>query len=293
MPSYKLVWHGSQDDMNTLSDVMSEVIYPPADAVSLTKDDAVKSDCDTDWSLSAYFENQPDLAVINSIVAESGISGEPSFEELPDQDWVAHALKGLGMVQCGRFILHGAHDRIEPLDVPAIVPIEIEANQAFGTGHHPTTAGCLEVLDRIAEHEPKNILDLGTGSAILAIAAAKIWSSHILATDIDATSVEIAAENATRNGVNDLDCATAAGFDHATIKDAAPFDFVFANILAGPLVELAPEMATHTSSGATVLLAGLLAEQEARVTAAYIENGFTLSTRHAHDTWPVLVFKKN
>lgn len=278
--------------MEQLSDVMTDIMFPPADAVSLTKNDSTETDDQTGWKLEAYFEQRPDMSMLENVTAQNDAEPPLAEEELPDIDWVAHSLKGLTIVRCGRFILHGAHDQENLTLGDGDIPIQIDANQAFGTGHHPTTAGCLEVLDGLTDLAPKNILDLGTGSAILAIAAAKLWPSHVLATDIDATSVEIAVENAALNGTPDISFLTAAGFEHETIASTAPFDFVFANILAGPLQELAPAMAAHTSPGATVILAGLLANQEEAVTSSYLAQGFTLQQRHDHDTWPVLVFTR-
>jgi len=293
MPSYKLIWHGTREALERISMIVAELFDPMADAVSLTKKDAIEEDADTPWTLEAYYADAPDTDSLVAFLKQHDVDETPDVEELPDIDWVAHALEGLGIVNCGRFVLYGIHDADKLPDGDAIVPIRIDANQAFGTGHHPTTAGCLEVLDKIEDLSPRNILDLGTGSAVLAIAARKIWDGKIMATDIDAKSVEIAAENAALNQVSDIRFVTAAGFDHNEIGEAAPFDFIFANILAGPLAELAPGMADHTEQGATVVLAGLLARQEADVMTAYEVNGFSLKDRHAHETWPVLIFEKN
>ncbi len=292
MPSYKVVWQGQQREMETIANLLSEVYYPPADAVSLVKADAAKEDAATGWAVESYFTDQPDIDGLEAFLSGSGHSSRPELEELPDQDWVAHALEGLGIVRCGRFILFGIHDADKLPDQTGDVPIRIDANQAFGTGHHPTTAGCLEVLDALEGLKPENILDLGTGSAVLAIAAMKLWDTEILATDIDPTSVDIARENAALNDAEGIHFLTAAGFDHQDISARKPYDFIIANILAGPLVELASDMAIHAKTGTRVLLAGLLAEQEEGVLTAYQNNGFALKRRHHHDTWPVLMFEK-
>jgi len=218
---------------------------------------------------------------------------QPQLEELPDDDWVKFALGSLGPVQAGRFLLHGAHDRHEIPENDDIIPIEIEANQAFGTGHHPTTAGCLTLLDRFAGWSPQKILDLGCGSAVLAIAATKIWGKNILATDIDAKSVEIAEENVNLNHTaNKVTVLESAGFDNPEIGESGPFDFIFANILAGPLVELAPDMAKHCTKNGRIMLAGLMTEQEEKVENAYTMNGFKQINRLDHPTWPVLLYVK-
>ena len=291
MPSTKLSWQGPREALDEAQSALTELIWPSAGAVSLTKDDPTVSDEEAAWRLEAYFEAMPDMDAVNALVHEHGGLTDPVVEELPDIDWVAHSLEGLGVVRCGRFVLYGIHDADKLPDEDNDIPIRIDANQAFGTGHHPTTAGCLTLLDRFAGFAPKNILDLGCGSAILAIAAAKLWGRSLLASDIDERSVEIADENAALNDVaGNVTTVTAAGFDHDSIKAAAPFDFVFANILAGPLAELAPDMAAHIQKNGRVMLAGLMTEQEDGVVAAYEDAGFRLINRLDQPTWPVLLF---
>lgn len=293
MTSYKITWAGERASLHQASDALTELLWPPAGAVSLTKEDATVEDGASAWRLDAYFEAAPDMAAIQSLLADHGGLGEGALEELPNIDWVAHALEGLGVVRCGRFVLYGVHDADKLPNEDGDIPIRIDANQAFGTGHHPTTAGCLTLLDRFAGFAPKKILDLGCGSAVLSIAAAKLWNRMVLATDIDPKSVEIAAENVTLNDVEDfVVMQTAAGFDHPEIATAAPFDFVFANILAGPLAELAPAMAEHVTKNGRVMLAGLMTEQEEKVTAAYEAAGFRQINRLDQPTWPVLLFVK-
>ena len=290
--SYKVTWSGARDALEKAGDALSEQLSPPAGAVSLTKDDATVEDGESAWRLEAYFEDAPDLTSVNKVVAEFGL-GEGKSEELPDVDWVAHSLEGLGVVRCGRFVLYGVHDADKLPNEDGDIPIRIDANLAFGTGHHPTTAGCLTLLDRFAGWAPKSILDLGCGSAVLAIAAAKLWGRNILASDIDADSVKIAAENAALNGVGEkISAITAEGFGHPDIASAAPFDFVFANILAGPLAEFAPAMAEHVTKNGRVMLAGLMTEQEGQVVAAYEAAGFRQINRLDQPTWPVLLFVK-
>ncbi len=293
MPTYKISWTADKSTLEAASLALSEFLDPPADAVSLTKDDAALGDDDAGWRLEAYFREAPDVDAIYALLGEHSKLTPGELEELPDQDWVAHSLEGLGVVRCGRFVLYGVHDADKLPNETEDIPIRIDANQAFGTGHHPTTAGCLTLLGRFAGWAPKSIFDLGCGSAILSIAAAKLWSRNILASDIDETSVEIARENAKLNGVDDkIACVTAAGFDHPDIEGAAPFDFVFANILAGPLKELAPDMAAHVAKNGRVMLAGLMAEQEPSVTAEYGKAGFRQINRLEDDTWPVLLLVK-
>lgn len=293
MGSYKLVWTSEKASLDAAATAFEELLFPAPGAVSLTKDDPAVSDEEATWRLEAYFEDKPDLAAVNALTSEHGGLNEPEVEELPDIDWVAHALEGLGIVRCGRFVLYGIHDADKLPDEEDDIPIRIDANQAFGTGHHPTTAGCLTLLDRFAGFAPKSIFDLGCGSAVLAIAAAKLWGRDVLASDIDATSIDIAAENVAFNDVSDrVTTLVAEGFDHEGIAEAAPFDFVFANILAGPLAELAPAMAEHVKKTGRVMLAGLMTEQEEKVTEAYNQAGFRLINRYDQPTWPVLLFVK-
>lgn len=288
----KYVWRGSQNELETLDMLLSEVWFPPADAVTLLKNDPETED-DPGWRAEVYFSDAPEATTLAKFLSENGIVAQGTEEAIPDIDWVAHALEGLGIIRAGRFVLYGIHDESRLPGNPGDVPVRIDANQAFGTGHHPTTAGCLEMLDRLAGTAPENLLDLGTGSAVLAIAARKIWPhAKMLASDIDEKSVEIAAGNAKLNQTDNIGFVTAAGFSHPQIASAAPFDFVFANILAGPLQELAPDMAAYTAPGARVLLAGLLARQEPAVLSAYEQAGFELEARLAHDTWPVLTLSR-
>lgn len=287
MPTYKIVWKGSKAALEDASVLLTEALWPPAGAASLIEED----EANAAWRLDAYFEDSPDLGQAEALLAPLGLA-PGSLEELPDIDWVAHALAGLGIVRAGRFVLYGVHDADKLSRDEEIIPIRIDANQAFGTGHHPTTAGCLMLLDRLAGMAPRRILDLGTGSAVLAIAAAKVWDRPVVALDIDAKSVEIARENASLNGVADkIEIDVADGFDHEAVAEA-PFDFVFANILAGPLVEFAPAMARHIETSGRVMLAGLMADQEGAVTSAYEAAGFRRLNRLAHPTWPVLLFVK-
>lgn len=292
MPTYKAVWTGTEAALESAGVILTDVLYPPANAVSLTKDDDSAPDDKTGWKLEAYFETPPDETALTSLLAECGV-GAPMIEALPDIDWVAHALVGLGVVEAGRFVLYGSHDADKLPTNDDLIPILIEANQAFGTGHHPTTAGCLTLLDRFAGAPPQSVLDLGCGSAVLAIAAAKLWDVEALASDIDEKSVEIAQENIRINGADDLvNAIVADGFADPRIRVRAPYDFVFANILAGPLVEFAPQMAAHVAPRGRVMLAGLMANQEDAVRTAYEEAGFKLINRLDHQTWPVLLLVK-
>ena len=195
-------------------------------------------------------------------------------EILPDIDWVAKSLEGLKPVRAGRFLVHGSHDR-QARRIGDLA-IEIEAGQAFGTGHHGTTSGCLEMIERIVRRDrPANALDLGTGSAVLAIAIAKCTAIPVLASDIDHVATRVASANIRSNGVAArVRAITATGFDHLAIAGSAPFDLIVANVLAGPLMKLAPAMARHTAPGGSVVLSGILPHQRWPVIAAYSAQRF-------------------
>ncbi|VVT26249.1 50S ribosomal protein L11 methyltransferase [Rhizobium sp. EC-SD404] len=199
------------------------------------------------------------------------------YEDVPDIDWVRKSLEGLKPVRAGRFLVHGSHDRgaIRPGDLP----IEIDAGQAFGTGHHGTTSGCLEMIDEVVRRrKPKRALDLGTGSGVLAIAVAQLSNARVVATDIDPIAVKIAAENAQLNEVGArIKMRTAPGFQARIFKDEGPFDLIVANILARPLISMAPELVRHLAPGGSVILSGILAEQRWKVLSAY--NGQALAHR--------------
>ncbi|WP_027160630.1 50S ribosomal protein L11 methyltransferase [Mesorhizobium sp. WSM1293] len=211
---------------------------------------------------------------LKDILAGLFLSKPIEREPLPDIDWVAHSLEELKPVRAGRFFVHGAHDRRKRHS--GELAIEIEAGLAFGTGHHGTTAGCLEMLERVVRREhPRNALDLGTGSAVLAIAVAKLAHIPVLATDIDPVAVRVAAANARLNHVKALvETATAPGFHHPIFGKRAPFDLIVANILARPLMRLAPQMAHHIALGGSIVLSGILERQRDAVISAYVGQNF-------------------
>lgn len=233
--------------------------------------------------LSAYVEDEwePTRATIEVVLSEQGLAAKVEHEQLPDIDWVTRSLEGLKPVRAGRFLVHGAHDRDKRR--AGDIAIEIEAGLAFGTGHHGTTAGCLEMLHRVAQAEhPRNALDLGTGSAVLAIALARLSHIPVLATDIDPIATRVAAENAELNGVASfIHAVTAVGFEHTAVERGAPFDLIIANILARPLMRLAPDFATHVAPGGSVILSGILERQRAAVIAAFVGQRF----RHVRTLW--------
>jgi ribosomal protein L11 methyltransferase len=195
-------------------------------------------------------------------------------EQLPDIDWVAHTLEGLKPVRAGRFLVHGAHDRARRRI--GDIGIEIEAGLAFGTGHHGTTSGCLEMIADISRKRPaRRALDLGTGSGVLAIALARLGRRPVLATDIDPVAVDVARANARLNHVADLvRCRQADGFHSPLFAREGPFDVIVANILARPLMKLAPAMAANIVPGGSLILSGILERQRNAVLAAYVGQHF-------------------
>ena len=236
--------------------------------------------------VEALYIEEPD-AVFLSSVAGRAVTVAP----LPDQDWIRLSQEGLPPVRAGRFFVYGAHDAGQ---VPhGVIPIKIEAGLAFGTGHHETTALCLSVLSDLARGQAAfhNVLDLGTGTGLLAIGAAKLWKKRVLASDIDPVAVEVTRENARANSAGPLVLAvTADGLDNPLLKSAAPYDLIIANILAGPLTKLAPAIIRAMAPGGTLVLSGLLRNQELLVTSFYKQLRFL--DRRRMGPWSALVLEK-
>lgn len=244
------------------------------------------------WEVGAYFTEVPDDIALTLMAAAFG-SAEFAISELPEIDWVAHVRRELKPVEAGRFFVYGSHDA-EKLPADRI-GLLIEAAMAFGTGHHGTTLGCLKALDRLATggFHGKNVIDVGCGTAVLAMGAAKIWPETVLATDIDQVAVDVAEANVVANGLaGRVECLEAMGFDHDLIHARAPYDLVFANILKGPLIQIAPDMARHTEAGSLAILSGLLNTQAADVLAAYQAAGFTEVEREEIGDWTTLVLRR-
>jgi ribosomal protein L11 methyltransferase len=210
--------------------------------------------------------------------------------EIPDTDWVAQVQRELVPVEAGRFFVYGSHDADKLPE--GRVGLLIEAAMAFGTGHHATTLGCLQALDTLAEVEkPVRIADIGSGTAVLAMGAKRVWpDAVVIASDIDDVAVAVAEANCQANDLASITCIEAAGFDHPLLKEGQ-FDLVFANILKGPLIELAPDMKAATRPGGVLILSGLLQRQVDDVLSHYVANDFTLEDRRDIGEWSALVLR--
>jgi ribosomal protein L11 methyltransferase len=244
------------------------------------------------WEVGGYFLDAPDDIDLALLSAAFG-AGPFVVSEVPDQDWVAKVRRELPPVEAGRFFVYGSHDAA--LLPEGRVGLLIEAAMAFGTGHHGTTLGCLRAYDRLLNDAQRfdNVLDLGCGTAVLAMSAARMGAASVLASDIDPVAVEVALANVQANGLEGrVGCVESIGFDSPVVQAGAPFDLIFANILKGPLIELAPDMAAHLASGGLAILSGLLIEQADEIVEVYQALGFDLQTREDLGEWSALTLRR-
>jgi ribosomal protein L11 methyltransferase len=273
-----------------VADLVAESFFAGEAAVSLTEVAPGR------WRVAIYFRSRPEKDALRALAAAAAgpEAGQAlRFETIAAKDWVGESLAGLQPVAAGRFIVHGAHDRARV--ARNRIGIEIEAALAFGTGHHGTTRGCLLAIDRLGKAfgtaRPQRILDLGTGTGVLAIAAARALRRRVLATDIDADSTRVARENARLNGVGPLvDVVRANGLVAPAIRFRAPFDLVFANILLGPLQRLASPLTKIVAPGGHLVLSGLLTAQASAAISAY--RTLALERRIEIDGWATLILKR-
>lgn len=246
------------------------------------------------WSVQALFDGEPARPWLIETLDLPGLDNrEPGrwLARLQSKDWVTESLKELPAVSAGRFYVHGTH--LPPHPSPAIIDLTIDAGLAFGSGQHETTRGCLLAIDLLAKRRHiARVLDLGTGSGVLALAAAKIWHGQVLAADIDPVATRVARDNARRHGEHRLGLVTAPGFAHRAIAAGAPYDLILANILARPLARLAPAMPAHLAAGGIVVLSGLLKTQDAQVRAAYRAQGLVLWRRIVLGDWLTLLLRR-
>lgn len=273
-------------DAERLSDLLAAMDPSPASAVSVEEASKIS------WSLDAFCIEE-DLANEAAAIIEREVPGaRAAVEKLDDKDWVAVSLAGLPAVHAGPFVVAGWHElaRLEG----GRIPVWIEAGPAFGTGHHGTTKGCIQSLaNELKRKRPQRVLDIGTGSGVLALAALKTGVPYALGTDLDKESVRIAHENRKNNKVGRrFKLLHARGAHHALIRSRAPYDLVLANILAKPLVGLAPEIARLVKPGGRVILSGLLTHQEPQVRAAYAGQGLHLTHRRRLNGWSTLTYAR-
>ena len=244
------------------------------------------------WEVGGYFTEAPDEIALALLAAAHGARNF-AVSELPETDRVAHVRRELAPVEAGRFFVYGSHDADK---VPeGRIALLIEAAMAFGTGHHGTTLGCLRALDQLVEAgtAPSDVADIGCGTAVLAMAAARVFEAEVIASDIDRVAVDVAEANLAANGMaGRVRCVEAAGFDHPELSGADAFDLVFANIMKGPLLELAPDMARAVRSGGHIILSGILNEQAGEILAHYEAHGFNLVNREEIVDWTTLMLVK-
>lgn len=280
--------------MDTLP-VFEEVFERFAEAVTMFMEDRSGiSDGECDWFLEGFSRTPPErvaiVSALSAVAAAHGIDAPPlEIDRLPNVDWVLENLRDFPPIAAGRFFVHGSHWQGRP-PVGAFA-IEIDAGTAFGSGEHATTRGCLLALDSIARRGVRRrVLDLGSGSGILGIAAAKIWRAKALCTDIDPAAVKVCAGNAANNGeAARVTAVVSDGYRNPMVGRGGPYDLVFSNILARPLCRFAPDLARHLAPGGLAILSGLLERQERMVMANHERQGLTLKRRFVIDGWATLV----
>ncbi len=244
------------------------------------------------WEVGAYFSEKPDdisLALLAAVFQAE----EFKISELPQIDWVSKVQRSLNPVVAGRFFVYGSHDSDKV--PPDCEPLLIEASMAFGTGHHGTTKGCLLALEQLITDgfKAKNVIDVGCGTAVLAMAAARIFSANVIASDIDSVAHSVAKMNILANGLDrNIQCFEASGFAHEQIKTKNPFDLIFANILLAPLLAIATDISKYSLSGGYVVLSGILSEQAELVVNKYTGVGFSLSNQIEIGEWVTIIFRK-
>lgn len=289
MPTYTaLTTLMGEDAALAMSDAMERMVPEPTGVGVFEIEDGSGL-----WEVGGYFLEPPMGATLDLIAMAFG--AKPFvLSELPEIDWVAKVRRELSPVEAGRFFVYGSHDADKV--PPGRIALQIEATVAFGTGHHGTTLGCLRAFDRLADQgfAPARVADIGCGTAVLAMAAAAILpNAVVIASDIDEVAVDVARANTAINGLSGrVICVEAAGFVHEQIMASGPYDLVFANILKGPLIGLAPDMAENIAKDGLTILSGLLVVQAEAVQAAYVTNGFELVTREDIGEWSTLVLRR-
>ncbi len=280
---------GDEQSARRIADLLAEALAEGEAAISAYEGPSGR------WDITVHFADTPDQPTIRELMrlaAGEEAAQAVTFDAVEARDWVRATLDELVPVHAGRFVVHGQHDRAKV--TANRLGIEIEAALAFGTGHHGTTRGCLLLLGEVLKaYQPRRVLDLGTGTGVLAIAAAKALREKVLASDIDALSVKVAAENARQNGVGPLvEVAWGNGFAAPLLRQRRPFDLILANILANPLRQMATPMSRHLAGGARLILSGLLSAQAPSVIAAYRARGLILERQIRIEGWSSLLLHK-
>ena len=285
MPINPPLWKASVTLAKELAADVAAVLElsPPSPQAVLIVDELFEDTA----TVEALYGELPDAALLSNITGH-----KIEVVALADQDWIKLSQEGLAPVRAGRFFVYGAHDlgRVPP----GVIALRIEAGLAFGTGHHETTALCLATLSDLGKRRTfANVLDLGCGTGLLAIAAAKLWRKTVIASDIDPVAVAVTKDNARANGVATLVRAiTADGLSHGAIAAQAPFDLIVANILASPLTRLAPAIAQALAKGGVLILSGILRNQENLVVSFYAPQGLILRARRRDGPWSALVLER-
>lgn len=274
---------------NQYADILEQAMWPEAMSITWfeTHDDS------QEWDLRAYYEFEPNVDELNKLFSNAGLAVlDINIVALDAKtNWVAESLTALAPIFAGRFFLHGHHDADKC--PKSAIPLEIDANLAFGTGHHGTTKGCLIALDKILSIGAfNNVIDLGTGTGLLAIAASKVLKNQVIATDIDPVATMITVENAIINNVtNHIRAVTAKGFNHPMLRKNAPYDLIIANILAKPLTTMAVDIRKNITNNGTLILSGLLGTQANWVSGYFKAQGFNEVDRNIIDGWATLIFR--
>lgn len=291
MTIYQLHLEADKSSAYAIADALSdwEAYGPPTTSLFETAPDI--------WTVDAYFEDNPNDKVVKTFLAAhltEALRAKLTLAPVVEEDWVAKSQQGLKPVEAGRFIIHGSHDADDFTNHKNA--IEVDAGQAFGTAHHGTTKGCLIAIDELCQKQSfSQILDMGTGTGVLAIACAQLLpKAEILATDLDPIAIDVASDNAKiNNEAEKIDFAVAPGTDDQAIQQRAPFDLVIANILAGPLIDLAPNIATISGTGSALILSGLLDEQAQKICERYQSVGYSVKKQASLEGWTTLQLERN
>ncbi len=288
MNQTRLFLQARKPEANHIYSILEAALEEEGMPISLFEHD----DRPGEWCVSLYVDqDQADQLEeqISQTLGSDAFGLKIEREELGDIDWVSETLRELVPVKAGRFIIHGSHDRHIPKANEHA--IEIDAGQAFGTGHHGTTAGCLDMLEAVLKlRDYSNALDIGTGSGVLAVALARATNAYILASDIDPVAVKVAKQNFILNGCADrIDTVVSRGLENRIFHEQGPFDLIIANILARPLQKMSASLCRELANGGTLILSGLLPHQKSRIVATYRMQGLTLSYYHIRDGWLTLV----